>query len=249
MAGPDLFLQLMSSDRGELSRRWTEALRRRARGAMDFFGLVRQGKLSPRAIVPPALVLLGCLILIYVGWQYFAMYREQRALEQAWTEQQQAAPSLAHTAAASPGLTRITIPKIKLDSVVAEGTSNRALRSGPGHLRGSAVPGELGNSVIVAHRDTFFRHVYELNKGDEINIQRNGQRYQYVVTGKKIVEPNDLSVLKATGTPQLTLITCYPIYYIGPAPQRLIVFAQLAPPSHDAALAPTPARTSATSAQ
>jgi len=133
-----LFLQLMSSDRGELSRRWTEALRRRARGAMDFLGLVRQGKLSPRAIVPPALVLLGCLILIYVGWQYFAMYREQRALEQAWTEQQQAAPSLAHTAAASPGLTRITIPKIKLDSVVAEGTSNRALRSGPGHLRGSA---------------------------------------------------------------------------------------------------------------
>src|SRR5207248_4588988 len=78
MAGPDLFVQLMSSDRREVSRRWTEALRRRARGAMHFFGLVREGKLSPRAIVSPALVLLGCLILLYVGWQYFAMYREQR---------------------------------------------------------------------------------------------------------------------------------------------------------------------------
>jgi sortase A len=215
-------------------------VRRQGRRVSDFSSRhwLRTGQSRARSIVPPALVLLGCLILLYVGWQYFAMYREQRALEQAWSEQQQTPPSLTHTAAASPGLTRITIPKIKLDSVVAEGTSNRALRSGPGHLAGSAIPGELGNSVIVAHRDTFFRHVYELNKGDEINIRRNGQNYQYVVTGKKIVEPTDLSVLKATGKPQLTLITCYPIYYIGPAPQRLIVFAKLAQSSPDAKLAP-----------
>ncbi len=237
--------------KGQPSRRWAEALRERAGRAVQWtdWRLLRQAKLSLRTVLPALLTLAGCLILLYVGWQYFAMYREQRALAEAWTEQQQAAPSLAHTAAASPGLTRITIPKINLDSVVAEGTSARALRSGPGHLRESAVPGEAGNSVIVAHRDTFFRHVYELSPGDEIQIRRNGQNYHYVVTGKKIVEPNDLSVLKATRTPQLTLITCYPIYYVGPAPQRLIVFARLAQNAQDAALAPTSHHASGTSVQ
>ena len=104
---------------------------------------------------------------------------------------------------------------------------DRALRAGPGHLRDSATPGEPGNSVIVAHRDTFFRHVYELQKGDDILVRRNGQLFKYQVTGKKIVKPDDVSVLKQTTDPQLTLITCYPTYYIGPAPERLVVFSKL----------------------
>src|SRR5207237_6803091 len=90
-------------------------------------------------------------------------------------------------------------------------------------------PGEPGNAVITGHRDTFFRHIYELQKGDEILVRRNGELYKYQVTGKKIVDPEDVSVLKQTTDAQLTLITCYPTYYIGPAPQRLVVFSKLVP--------------------
>jgi LPXTG-site transpeptidase (sortase) family protein len=190
---------------------------------------LRPAELSVRAVLPAVFVFIGCALLLYVGWQYLAMHREQAALEHAWAQQQQAPRTAAapKAVATGPMLTRITIPRINLDAVVTEGTSNRALRAGPGHLRDSATPGEPGNSVIVAHRDTFFRHVYELQKGDSVEIRRGGQTYTYLVTGKRIVEPTDLSVLKQTSTPQLTLITCYPIYYIGPAPQRLIVFAKL----------------------
>jgi sortase A len=94
-------------------------------------------------------------------------------------------------------------------------------------MKETAMPGETGNAVITGHRDTFFRHIYELAKGDEIQVRRNGRVFTFVVTGQRIVQPDDVSVLKQTDDPQLTLITCYPTYYIGPAPQRLVVFSKL----------------------
>ena len=175
------------------------------------------------------LMLVGVGLLGYVGLQYWAMYHEQQALQREWQEQQK--PSAAVAASASvprdDGLTRVSIPKINLDVIVVEGTNHRALRIGPGHLRNTPIPGEPGNSVISAHRDTFFRHIYELSKGDEIQVRREGRTYTFQVTGKKIVMPDDLSVVKSTSDVRLTLITCYPIYYIGPAPQRLVVFSKL----------------------
>jgi sortase A len=119
------------------------------------------------------------------------------------------------------------IPKINMDAIVVEGSSRRALSDGPGHMKETAMPGEIGNAVITAHRDTFFRHIYELIKGDQIQVRRNGRTFTYEVTGKKIVMPEDLSVIKPTTDAQLTLITCYPTYYIGPAPKRLVVFSKL----------------------
>ena len=89
------------------------------------------------------------------------------------------------------------------------------------------APGETGNSVITGHRDTFFRHIHELEKGDTVLVQRDGKTYRYQVTGKKIVEPDDLSAIRPVKDSQLTLITCYPTYYIGPAPKRLVVFSKL----------------------
>src|SRR5581483_10857477 len=76
--------------------------------------------------------------------------------------------------------------------------------------------------------DTFFRHIHELEKGDQIFVDRGGKRITYTVTGKKIVDPDDIAVVSPTKDPELTLITCYPTYYIGPAPKRLVVFAKLA---------------------
>jgi sortase A len=98
-------------------------------------------------------------------------------------------------------------------------------------------PGENGNSVITAHRDTFFRHIYELKKGDEIVVRRGGKSFQYLVERKYVVQPTDLGVLRPTTDARLTLITCYPTYYVGPAPERLVVTAKLANPGATTATA------------
>lgn len=175
------------------------------------------------------LMVVGVILLAYVISEYGAMYKEQQALHRQWQQEQSLSFTSSPSAPVSKhdGLTRVSIPKIDLDVIVVEGTSHKALRLGPGHVKGTPVPGEAGNSVISAHRDTFFRHIYELNDGDEIQVRRDGHTYTFQVTGKKIVPPNDLSVLKRTSDARLTLITCYPIYYIGPAPKRLVVFSKL----------------------
>jgi len=162
------------------------------------------------------------------------MHRAQEQLEARWNSQQQPSPMTTVAANASqpavdPTLTRMQIPKINLEAMVVEGDSRKQLLMGPGHIARTPLPGEPGNSVITGHRDTFFRHIFELSKGDEIVVQRNGQTFRYGVTGKEIVKPEDVSVLNPTNDAELTLITCYPTYYIGPAPERLVVFSKLLP--------------------
>ena len=173
------------------------------------------------------LISLGILLSAYVGGTYAWMYHEQKALLHEWQVSNASAGDSVVPAEAN-ALTRILIPKIKLDAVITEGTSHRALTLGPGHLQESAVPGDIGNSVIAAHRDTFFRHIYELNAGDDIYVERHGKQFHYVVTEKRVVQPTDVSVLDNSSEARLTLITCYPVYFVGPAPERLVIFAKLA---------------------
>lgn len=179
-----------------------------------------------RKHLPLILTFAGLLMLGYVGGEYYAMYREQKMLTEEW-EQQNAPNANAQQAVRDGGLVRVTIPKIDLDAIVLEGAGRKQLKLGPGRIKSSALPGEPGNSVITAHRDTFFRRVYELKKGDELLIRRKGEIFRFQVSGYKIVKPDDLSVLKPTSDAQLTLITCYPTYFIGPAPERLVVFSKL----------------------
>jgi sortase A len=188
-----------------------------------------------RRILPPVFVLLGLSLLGYVGYQYWDMYQTQQQLEAQWERQATSAavPGQPKPISAADTLTRVSIPRINMDAIVVEGASRKQLSIGPGHMVDTAMPGEPGNAVITGHRDTFFRNIYELQKGDEIIIRRNGQVFKYQVTGKKIVEPEDISVLKPTEDPQLTLITCYPTYYIGPAPKRLVIFSKLAQPTSE----------------
>jgi sortase A len=188
-------------------------------------------KASPllnRRVISLALVVIGVVLLGYVAGQYWGMYRSQQNLEAEW-QRQAATVSAPGQAPISPDqlLTRLEIPKIQMDAIVVEGASRKDLSEGPGHMKQTAQPGETGNAVITAHRDTFFRHIYELIKGDQIKVRRNGRIFTYEVTGKRIVMPEDISVIKQTNDPQLTLITCYPTYYIGPAPKRLVVFSKL----------------------
>jgi sortase A len=187
-----------------------------------------------RSLLPYSLICAGAALLIYVSSQYALMYRDQHDLAKQWAQQNSASSASLRPAAdtsAANTLVRITIPKINLDAIVVEGTSAKELLRGPGHIRSSAYPGEQGNVVISAHRDTFFRHIVELTKGDQIELQRGGAIYTYEVTGKKITDPNDISVIQATQDARLTLITCYPTYYIGPAPERLVVFSRLVSPA------------------
>ena len=169
------------------------------------------------------LLVLGLGLLVYVGLEYASMFREQRRLAREWEHQQLNPP-----VPGVPGdtLTRLTIPKIDLDSVVVEGTDRKALRLGPGHMEDTATPGETGNSVITAHRDTFFRHLNDLQMGDEVLVERGGKVFHYQVTGKRVVPPTDLSVIAPTKDTEITLITCYPFNYVGPAPRRFVVRAR-----------------------
>lgn len=186
-----------------------------------------------RYAVSPALVVLGIVLLGYVGAQYGQMYVEQRHLAQEWQKQQSQSqkPREANLSPAATieddGLTRLSVPKIELDSVVVEGISRQALLVGPGHMPDTPAPGDAGNSVITGHRDTFFRHIHELDKGDTVLVQRDGKTFKYEVMDKKVVEPDDMSVIRPAKDHRLTLITCYPTYYIGPAPKRLVVFSKL----------------------
>jgi len=165
---------------------------------------------------------IGSALLAVVAGSYARTFAHQRFLMHAWQAQNELAKNLSTN---DLGLTRLTIPAIHLDVIIAEGTSQHSLSLGPGHLTHTAIPGNPGNAVIAAHRDTFFRHIAELKVGDDIYIERNGQRYRYVVTGRKIVSPEDISVLEGSTQSRLTLITCYPLHFIGPAPKRLVVFA------------------------
>jgi sortase A len=187
---------------------------------------------SLRQRFPLIMIILGVVLLAYVGWEYGSMYFEQRRLAREFERQQQEQQQQASNSAPAPintddALTRLSVPKINLESVVVEGTNHRALLLGPGHLEDTPAPGESGNSVISGHRDTFFRHLNDLQMGDEVLVERGGKTFHYQVTGKRVVEPTDLSVIAPTKDPEMTLITCYPTYYIGPAPKRLVVFSKL----------------------
>lgn len=186
------------------------------------------------------LIIAGVLLLAYVGSEYGQMLWGQRQLQRTWAEQQRHPHQLTKTSVSDDGLMRLSIPKIELAAVVVEGTDRHSLLLGPGHMKDTPAPGELGNAVITAHRDTFFRHIYELQKNDEILVQRNGKTFHYAVVSKHIVKPTDVSVLKTSSDARLTLITCYPTYFIGPAPERLVVTSQLVDDRNISQDAPAP---------
>lgn len=123
-------------------------------------------------------------------------------------------------------LGRIEIPRIHVSVVVLEGSDSRILRLGAGHIRGTGLPGMIGNVGIAAHRDTFFRPVREIRPNDLITLTTVRGVFRYRVEGTEIVDPEDVQVLHRTEDAQLTLVTCYPFYYVGSAPKRFIVHAR-----------------------
>ena len=120
----------------------------------------------------------------------------------------------------------IEIPRLGLSSLVLEGDDAAALLLGVGHLSDTPLPWHHGNTVLAAHRDTFFRPLAHIRKGDVIRFSTADAALEYVVKELKVVEPTAVEVLEPTSAATLTLITCFPFDYIGPAPQRFIVRAE-----------------------
>ncbi|MGA2738926.1 MAG: class D sortase [Bryobacteraceae bacterium] len=169
------------------------------------------------------------------GWSYVRLHVFQslgnQALDRRIASRQPSAPQ-AHV---SPPIQiqngaligRLEIPRLNMRAVVREGAGQDTLSVALGHIPGTAFPGESGNAGIAGHRDTLFRGLRKIEKDDVIQFQTPNGSYNYRVESTNIVKPDNVAVLRAGRNPELTLVTCYPFYYVGSAPDRFIVKASL----------------------
>jgi sortase A len=187
-----------------------------------------------------ALIIGGTLALAWYTYIQVDMFSTQRAASRLIDEQKarygrlyDRAPVLPHTLVIVPPrlgepIGRMEIPRLHLSVAILEGTSPKTLRVAAGHINGTALPGTGGNICIAAHRDTLFRSLREVQPQDAIIITTAYGTFRYIVDMVEIVSPSDVRVLRPTTDQELTLVTCYPFTYVGPAPKRLVVHARLA---------------------
>lgn len=194
-------------------------------------------------IVGLILIIAALGYFINLGYEDMQARLEQRKLQQEWenitkktasSDSTQTASGkgdkgagLSSNASYGKPLARMVIPKINLDTIVLEGVGSDVLKKGPGHMRNTAKPGEVGNFVLSGHRSTYGRPFYaldKLKKGDPIHVYTATDKFTYYVTEQKIVDPTALWVTKQTKDKTLTLTTCHPIFS---AKQRLVVFAKM----------------------
>jgi sortase A len=178
------------------------------------------------------LFIAGFIALAYVGFALLEARSHQIYEKQALNDQIRAAvsakiPQVKPILHGGDLLGRLDIPRLGVSVAVLQGTTSRVLRLGAGHIDATALSGEPGNSGIAGHRDTFFRGLKDIRNRDDIQLQTATGLLHYEVDWIRIVEPNDTTVLDST-TPDstLTLVTCYPFYFVGPAPKRFIVHAR-----------------------
>jgi len=150
---------------------------------------------------------------------------------QLWSPKRIAAYKITLESGLPPPLAALRIGAIHLDVPVLEGTDDFTLNRAVGHIDGTAEPGKEGNVGIAGHRDGFFRGLKDIQQGDGIELITRDKRITYVVDEILIVSPEDVSVLAPRSKSSLTLVTCYPFYFVGSAPQRFIVHATIASPA------------------
>lgn len=144
-----------------------------------------------------------------------------------WSAKRIAAYRKSLTSFAGTAVAVLTIPRIGLEVPVLTGTADATLDRGAGTIEGTPEPGGEGNAGIAGHRDGFFRALKDIKTGDKVLVTKGGAVHPYVVERIIIVNPKDTWVLENRGVPSLTLVTCFPFYGVGPAPQRYIVQAVL----------------------
>jgi sortase A len=183
-----------------------------------------------RALFAGAILMLGyCAFVMADTWIF--QRDASRELSQPRDEQSDATtPSVlanAPSGIAIKGLIgRVEITRLGLSVIVVEGTSAHTLRRAAGHIEGTPLPGEQGNVGISGHRDTLFRPLKDVHQDDIVVVTTPAGEYRYRVVSTRIVSPEDTSVLNSDESEVLTLVTCYPFYFVGPAPDRFIVRAE-----------------------
>jgi sortase A len=146
-----------------------------------------------------------------------------------WSSQRVRAYRRSLTAETGAAIALLRIPKIHLLVPVFDGTGDLILNRGVGRIAGTAFPGQSGNIGLAGHRDGFFRGLKEIGRGDHLELVTANGTALYVVDKIEIVSPDDVSVLRRQPVSSLTLVTCYPFYYLGHAPKRYVVEASLRP--------------------
>ncbi|MBM7661641.1 LPXTG-site transpeptidase (sortase) family protein [Bacillus mesophilus] len=122
---------------------------------------------------------------------------------------------------------KITIPKINQEFPIIHGTDQPELAEGVGHYIGSVLPGESDNTVLAGHRDTVFKDLGTIETGDMIIVETVAGTFTYKITGQRIVDKDDRTVIVPYDKATLTLITCYPFEFVGPAPERFVLVGEL----------------------
>lgn len=185
------------------------------------------------AFLALGLLALGyCLKSLTMTWLYQRWARQQ--MEEQISHKAIAAGSVAEQQKESPStrldemspIGQLEIPRVHISAMIAEGTAPRVLSRAVGHAVGTALPGQPGNVTLAAHRDTFFRHLGDVRSGDIIELKEPGHEYKYQVRFTAVVGPKDTWVLQPTRQETLTLLTCYPFHFVGPAPDRFVIRAR-----------------------
>jgi sortase A len=180
------------------------------------------------------ILLLGYCCYVLLDTRIYQAYQTRR-FEQQMKEMRPGTASdgslhkIAFRPATAGVLGELEIPRIGVSAMIMEGIDNRTLRRAVGHIPGTPLPGQDGNVVIAGHRDTFFRALRNVRADDDITLTTVEDTYHYRVESARVVEPSDTQVLDDSGGDTLTLVTCYPFYFVGPAPKRFIVRAQRIP--------------------
>jgi sortase A len=191
---------------------------------------------AQRGLFAVAALMLGyCGFVVLDAWIF--QNHEDGEFERLLAEHQAATgQKLQAASAASPKISpqavmgaligRIEIPRVGISVMVVEGVGGKTLRRAVGHIPGTSLPGDPGNVGISGHRDTFFRPLRNIRENDIITLTTPFGTYRYRVVSTKIVTPHDVGVLDAGANEILTLVTCYPFYFVGAAPDRFIVRAE-----------------------
>jgi sortase A len=203
-------------------RRWRDTLAERAAWAIGIVCLGAWGVLQIDGARGARTELERFALLQAVAAQQQQVGEPDLSL---WDEERIHAWRRSLDAPAAPPLGVLRIPKIRLEVAVLPGTDDFTLNRGVGHIEDTAAPGTDGNAGIAGHRDGFFRGLKDIGPDDAIELETLGKKEIYRVERTWIVLPEDVSVLDPTPKRSITLVTCYPFYHVGPAPQRFIVRA------------------------
>jgi sortase A len=194
------------------------------------------------------LIVVGLALAGFGAYEYYSAEVAQSEAAREWTSESNAEEPVPQALPAKPlpskplpskplpyydpyrlgeTVAKLKLPRLDTTLFVVEGTDQKELKKGPGHMPGTALPGVAGNCVIAGHRDTHFRALEGIRKGDEVELETKYGSFRYLVRSLEVVSPTNISSLYPTKNAVLHLVTCYPFQYVGHAPQRMVVEAEL----------------------